>query len=90
MPRRRSNKAPIRQPYWKQEGQKWYADQEALAKAVSDSGITQSELMAKMGLVLTASKWPDLVVGASIAALFLGSSVSVISESWKLLKIRPA
>lgn len=49
MPRRRHNKAPIKQPYWKQDGKQWYADRESLERAVRDSGSTESELRSKMG-----------------------------------------
>lgn len=31
---------------------------------------------------LSASRWPDIVVGAAIAALFLKSSASVLRSSW--------
>lgn len=48
--------------------------------------IANLGVLAASGLVaLTSSLWPDLVVGTAIAFLFLGSSVSVLSESWKQL-----
>ena len=34
---------------------------------------------------LTASRWPDLVVGGAIAFLFLSSALGVLSEAWKAL-----
>lgn len=53
--------------------------------------IANTSVLAASGPVaLTASKWPDLVVGAGISALFLSSNASVISESWKQLKVRTA
>lgn len=49
--------------------------------------IANLSVLAASGLVaLTASKWPDLVVGTAISSLFLASSVSVIRESWTLLQ----
>ena len=34
---------------------------------------------------LTASRWPDLVVGGGIALLFLSSALGVLAEAWEAL-----
>jgi len=38
-------------------------------------------LAAALGVFLTASRWPDIVVGVAIAALFLHSSVEVFRDA---------
>lgn len=38
-------------------------------------------LAASLGVALTGTKWPDLVVGAAIAGLFLSSTVTVLREA---------
>ena len=44
--------------------------------------VSNGGVLAAAGLVaLTASPWPDIVVGAAIAALFLRSAVRVIREA---------
>lgn len=39
-------------------------------------------LLAAGGVALTGSGWPDIVVGAAIATLFLRSALRVLSEAW--------
>lgn len=41
-------------------------------------------LLAAGLVALLGSRWPDLVVGAAVAALFLHTSLAVIRESWPL------
>ncbi|MGS1016993.1 cation transporter [Allosphingosinicella humi] len=43
-------------------------------------------LVAAGGVALTRSPWPDLVVGALIAVLFLRSAARVIGAAWPALK----
>lgn len=43
-------------------------------------------LVAAGGVALTRSPWPDLVIGALIAALFLRSAARVIGAAWPALK----
>lgn len=45
-------------------------------------------LGASAAVALTASMWPDLLVGAAIAALFLKSAFYVIARSWRELRER--
>ncbi len=47
-------------------------------------------LGASAAVALTASMWPDLLVGAAIAALFLKSAFHVIAKSWRELRAAPA
>lgn len=50
--------------------------------------IANTSVLAASGLVAaTGSPWPDVVVGAAIALLFLSSSASVIAESRKELAV---
>lgn len=46
-------------------------------------------LFAGAGVALTGSMWPDLVVGAIIAVLFLKSATYVISRAWGEIRINP-
>ncbi len=46
-------------------------------------------LFAAGGSFLLASRWPDIVVGAIIAGLFLGSSISVLRQSRQALRSPP-
>jgi cation diffusion facilitator family transporter len=46
-----------------------------------------SVLFAALGVWLTHSGWPDIVVGLGLAALFLRSSVHVLRESFKELRV---
>jgi Co/Zn/Cd efflux system component len=46
-------------------------------------------LMAGAGVALTGSMWPDLVVGAIIAILFLKSALYVISKAWREIRANP-
>lgn len=39
-------------------------------------------LLAALGVYLTASAWPDILVGLALAALFLRSSVRVLRQAW--------
>jgi len=39
-------------------------------------------LVAAGGVAMTGRGWPDIVVGAVIALLFLRSAVGVIAEAW--------
>lgn len=45
-----------------------------------------SVLLAAAGVWLTASQWPDLVVGLGIAALFLRSAVHVFADAGRTLR----
>lgn len=47
-------------------------------------------LTAASGSFLLASRWPDIIVGGVIAALFLGSSLSVLRQSVRVLRAPPA
>lgn len=42
-----------------------------------------SVLVAAVGVWVTASQWPDLIVGVAIALLFLRSSVQVMRDAWR-------
>jgi Co/Zn/Cd efflux system component len=46
-----------------------------------------SVLAAAAGVMIFASSWPDILVGAAIAVLFLKSAVTVIHESFLELRI---
>lgn len=46
-------------------------------------------LLAGAGVALTSSMWPDLVVGAIIAILFLKSAVYVIAKAWAEMRTKP-
>lgn len=46
-------------------------------------------LLAGAGVALTGSMWPDLVVGAIIAMLFLKSAMYVISKAWGEIQASP-
>lgn len=48
-----------------------------------------SVLLAAVGVWLTHSPWPDIVVGLAIAALFLRSSVSVLRDARAALQTAP-
>jgi cation diffusion facilitator family transporter len=57
---------------------------------------SRNDLVANVGVLLAAggsyalaSRWPDLVVGATIAGLFLASSLSVLRESIRELRRLP-
>ena len=39
-------------------------------------------IAAGVGVALTGSMWPDLIIGGVIAALFLKSAIYVISKAW--------
>ncbi len=39
-------------------------------------------LLAAFGVYVTASAWPDILIGLLIAALFLRSSVRVLRQAW--------
>ena len=43
-------------------------------------------LLAAAGSYLLASRWPDIVVGAMIAGLFLGSALGVLRSSFRVLR----
>lgn len=43
-------------------------------------------ILASGGVWLTATKWPDIVVGSMIACLFLSSAISVLRESFPMLR----
>lgn len=58
---------------------------------------SRNDLIANAGVLaaagatfLTASRWPDIVVGLAIAALFLRSASSVLRESIEALRTPPA
>lgn len=44
-------------------------------------------LLAAGAVAVTASKWPDIIVGCAIALMFLSSAVSVMKESRVALKV---
>jgi cation diffusion facilitator family transporter len=44
-------------------------------------------LLAAAGSYLLTSRWPDIIVGAMIASLFLGSALSVLRESLRALRM---
>ncbi|MFA6442893.1 MAG: cation transporter [Sterolibacterium sp.] len=46
-------------------------------------------LLAGAGVALTGSMWPDLLVGAIIAILFLKSALYVISKAWGEIRANP-
>jgi cation diffusion facilitator family transporter len=46
-----------------------------------------SVLVAAAGVGIFHSAWPDILVGGAIAALFLKSALSVLSESFQALRI---
>ena len=49
--------------------------------------INNSGVLVAAGLVaLTGSRWPDLVVGAGVAVLFLWTACSVLRGGWKDLR----
>lgn len=43
-------------------------------------------IIAGGGVAMTGSMWPDLLVGAVIAVLFLRSAIYVISQAWRQLR----
>jgi cation diffusion facilitator family transporter len=45
-----------------------------------------SVLLAAIGVKISNSGWPDIVVGAAIAALFLKSALTVLAESFSELR----
>ena len=40
-------------------------------------------MLAALGVWSTATKWPDLIVAAIMASLFLWSSVQILKQSWR-------
>jgi Co/Zn/Cd efflux system component len=46
-------------------------------------------IAAGVGVGLTGSMWPDLIVGTAIAVLFLKSAVYVISRAWTEMRAGP-
>jgi Co/Zn/Cd efflux system component len=49
-----------------------------------------SVLLAAAGVKIFDSSWPDILVGADIAALFIRSAVTVLGESFaELKKLKP-
>jgi Co/Zn/Cd efflux system component len=57
---------------------------------------SRNDLFANVGVILAGvaviysqSRWPDIVVGGIIAALFLKSAVSVLRQSLASLNTRP-
>lgn len=55
----------------------------------NDIAANLGVLLAGAGVALTGSMWPDLVVGAIIAVLFLKSALYVISKAWGEIKTDP-
>jgi Co/Zn/Cd efflux system component len=45
---------------------------------ISNVGV----MLAAAGVALTEAGWPDILVGAIVAALFLKSAISVLREAW--------
>ena len=43
-------------------------------------------MIAALGVWGTASKWPDLIVAAIMAGLFLTSSSQILRQSWRELR----
>jgi Co/Zn/Cd efflux system component len=52
---------------------------------ISNVGV----LLAAAGVALTGAGWPDILVGAIVAALFLRSAVSVLREAWPQVRGEP-
>ena len=52
---------------------------------IANAGV----LLAAGGSYVLASRWPDIVVGAIIAGLLLGSAVSVLRRSHQALRLPP-
>jgi Co/Zn/Cd efflux system component len=52
---------------------------------ISNIGV----LLAAAGVAVTGAGWPDILVGASVAALFLRSAISVLREAWPQLRGAP-
>jgi cation diffusion facilitator family transporter len=46
-------------------------------------------ILAGIAVIYTQSRWPDIIVGAIIAALFLRSATSVLRQSFASLNTRP-
>jgi cation diffusion facilitator family transporter len=47
-------------------------------------------LLAACGTYFLASRWPDIIVGGIIAALFLSSALNVLSQAIRALRTPPA
>jgi len=39
-------------------------------------------MAAAVGVALTGSPWPDLIVAAAMAGLFLSSSAQILRQAW--------
>ena len=57
---------------------------------------SRNDLIANVGVLVAAavswqlaSRWPDIIVGGLIAALFLKSAFSVLRQSWTVLQTGP-
>jgi Co/Zn/Cd efflux system component len=46
-------------------------------------------LLAAAGVALTGAGWPDILVGAMVAALFLRSAISLLREAWPQVRGAP-
>lgn len=55
----------------------------------NDIAANLGVLIAGAGVAMTGSMWPDLAVGAVIAALFLKSACYVIARAWRELRLAP-
>lgn len=51
---------------------------------ISNVGV----LIASAGVWFTGHAWPDLIIGAMVAVLFLRSAVSVLQEAWPQMRTR--
>ncbi len=56
----------------------------------NDVAANLAVLLAAAGVRLTGAGWPDLVVGALLAAVFLRSAVRVLRASLEALRAAPA
>src|SRR6185503_13523402 len=50
---------------------------------------SRNVVIAAAGVALTGAGWPDILVGAIVAALFLRSAISVLREAWPQVRGAP-
>lgn len=55
----------------------------------NDIASNLSVLVAAAGVWMTGAAWPDLLVGAALALLFLKSALRVLRNAWDALAVRP-
>ena len=46
------------------------------------AGASNREMVAALGVWSTATAWPDLIVAALMAGLFLSSAVQILRQAW--------